>query len=63
MLAWQAVSLAPRRDFPLPETPRTMALVPGDADASSGSSGPKVKSAVMTENDGKLIESRFSVPL
>jgi len=43
VLAWQAVSLAPRREFPLPETPRSMALVPGDADASGGSAGPKVK--------------------
>ncbi|CAM9318128.1 unnamed protein product, partial [Laminaria digitata] len=42
VLAWQAVSLAPRREFPLPETPRTMELVPGDAGASSGSSGPKL---------------------
>eukprot|EP00752_Nemacystus_decipiens_P012161 g10780.t1 len=42
VLAWQAVSLAPRREFPLPETPRSMALVPGDADASGGSSGPKL---------------------
>ncbi len=43
VLAWQAVSLTPRREFPLPETPRSMALVPGDADASGGSAGPKVK--------------------
>eukprot|EP00903_Cladosiphon_okamuranus_P017098 g15754.t1 len=42
VLAWQAVSLAPRREFPLPETPRSMALVPGDADASGSSSGPKL---------------------
>lgn len=43
VLAWQAVSLAPRRDFPLPETPRNMALVPEDADGPAGSSGPKVQ--------------------
>lgn len=43
VLAWQAVSLAPRRDFPLPETPRSMALVPEDADGPAGSSGPKVQ--------------------
>lgn len=45
VLAWQAVSLLPKRDFPLPETPRTMELVPADADAriSGGSPGPKVR--------------------
>ncbi|CAM9684429.1 unnamed protein product [Pylaiella littoralis] len=42
VLAWQAVSLALRREFPLPETPRSMALVPVDADASGGPSGPKL---------------------
>ncbi|CBJ28092.1 conserved unknown protein [Ectocarpus siliculosus] len=49
VLAWQAVSLAPRRDFPLPETPRSMALVPEDADGPAGSSGPKLVLALRKE--------------
>lgn len=44
ILAWQAVSLAPRREFPLPETPRTIALVPEDANVPGSSSGSKVTS-------------------
>ncbi|CAM9493888.1 unnamed protein product, partial [Scytosiphon promiscuus] len=42
VLAWQAVSLAPRREFPLPETPRSIALVPENADVSGGLPGPKL---------------------
>lgn len=59
VLAWQAVSLAPRREFPLPETPRSMALVPGDADASGGSAGPKVKKTQETRS--ACVAGYFSV--